>query len=224
MKIRVKHVKLGKLIFLSHLDMVLTVLRAIRRAEIPFSMTSGFSPKPKISYGLPLPVGAGSLSEYFDLKLKEYVPVSEIKERLIREFPSSLRVENIWEIDEKKPSVQAQVSAAKYYLWLKQREDSELHLEDIFQGEKWLFVDRKGREKDLKSLIIDLEPLGVRQGLFGLKLFAQAGSRGNLRPGDFCEWLSQKSEGKIQLPGRILRTELYYGEPKKDFLTPFSGG
>ena len=52
---------------LSHLDMMRTFARAMRRGGIPISYTTGFNPHARIVFGLPLQVGVTSDAEYFDI-------------------------------------------------------------------------------------------------------------------------------------------------------------
>ena len=41
----------------------------MRRAELPLAHSSGFSPRPLMSFGLALPTGCASRAEYLDLRL-----------------------------------------------------------------------------------------------------------------------------------------------------------
>ena len=50
---RFQYVIGGELRFLSHLDLVRTFERALRRAHIPVALTEGFHPKPKLSFACP---------------------------------------------------------------------------------------------------------------------------------------------------------------------------
>ena len=43
----------------------------LRRAEIPLVYSEGFSPRPKIAFGLALPTGAESECEYLDSHLDD---------------------------------------------------------------------------------------------------------------------------------------------------------
>lgn len=67
MKWRVAYTKTGKIRFLGHLDMARVWERALRRVEVPVSMSTGFTPRPKLSFGLALPTGAESLVELLDV-------------------------------------------------------------------------------------------------------------------------------------------------------------
>ena len=66
---RFQYVIGGELRFLSHLDLVRTFERALRRAHIPVALTEGFHPKPKLSFACPLAVGITSQAEYGDVCL-----------------------------------------------------------------------------------------------------------------------------------------------------------
>ena len=69
MRLRVRFQKLGKVRFTSHRDVARMWERACRRVRLPLAWTGGFSPRPKISFGLALPTAHESLAEYLDLDL-----------------------------------------------------------------------------------------------------------------------------------------------------------
>ena len=55
--------------YLSHLELMILLQRAIKRAGFPIEYSKGFHPVPDISFGPPLGVGISGLSEYFDMKV-----------------------------------------------------------------------------------------------------------------------------------------------------------
>ncbi|MFB3076019.1 MAG: TIGR03936 family radical SAM-associated protein, partial [Candidatus Methylomirabilales bacterium] len=55
--------------FISHLDLLRELERTFRRAELPMVYSEGFSPRPKLSVGPPLPLGWISDSEWIDIEL-----------------------------------------------------------------------------------------------------------------------------------------------------------
>ncbi|MCB0980514.1 MAG: DUF2344 domain-containing protein [Acidimicrobiaceae bacterium] len=69
MKLRIRHTKLGKVRFTSHRDTARHWERAVRKAEVRLAYSAGFTPRPKLSFGLALPTGAESLAEYLDMEL-----------------------------------------------------------------------------------------------------------------------------------------------------------
>jgi hypothetical protein len=68
-KLRLRFSKLGKVRFTSHRDVARMWERALRRAGLRVAYTGGFSPRPKIAFGLALPTGSESVAEYLDLEL-----------------------------------------------------------------------------------------------------------------------------------------------------------
>jgi len=69
MRLRVRWTKAGKIRFSSHRDMARCWERAIRLSEIPIATSEGFTPRPKVHFGLALSTGHESLGEYLDLDL-----------------------------------------------------------------------------------------------------------------------------------------------------------
>ena len=58
--------------YAAHLDRVRAWYRALRRSGLPIAFSKGFSPKPVLSFGPPLPVGLLSESEYCDVYMTGY--------------------------------------------------------------------------------------------------------------------------------------------------------
>ena len=72
-KIRIRFSKKGKIRFISHRDIARIWERALRKAQIKIAYSEGFSPRPKISFGLALPTGNESEAEYLDLELETLI-------------------------------------------------------------------------------------------------------------------------------------------------------
>lgn len=68
-KIRVEFSKTGRLKYLSHLELITLLQRAMRKAGVPLVYSTGFHPSPNIAFGPPLGVGISGLSEYFDMEI-----------------------------------------------------------------------------------------------------------------------------------------------------------
>ncbi len=81
-RLRVTFSKRGRLGMLSHLELARALERAVRRADLPYAITQGFSPHMKIAFGAALPVGVESTCEIFDVSLTEYVPAPDALSRL----------------------------------------------------------------------------------------------------------------------------------------------
>lgn len=66
---RFRFEKLGPVAMLGHLDLVREVPRVLRRSGAEMVYTSGFHPKPDLSFGPALSLGVSSLDEYVDVRL-----------------------------------------------------------------------------------------------------------------------------------------------------------
>ena len=75
--LRVKFFKKGALQYVSHLDLVRTMMKIIVRAGLPLRYTEGFNPKPKLTFAAPLSTGTESECEYMDIRLTEKMDTSE---------------------------------------------------------------------------------------------------------------------------------------------------
>ena len=68
-RLRIRFSKLGKIRWTSHRDLARMWERAFRRVQLPLAYSEGFSPRPKVSFGLALPTGHESVAEFLDVEL-----------------------------------------------------------------------------------------------------------------------------------------------------------
>lgn len=73
-RLRFRYTKLGKIRFIGHRDLARTWERALRRSGLAVASTEGFSPRPKLHFGLALSTGFESLGEYLDVDLLDASP------------------------------------------------------------------------------------------------------------------------------------------------------
>lgn len=90
--IRFKFKKVGKLQYISHLDLVRTMHKIIVRAGLPLWYTEGFNPKPKMVFAAPLSIGTESTCEFMDIRLNEYIEPAEAMARLNKNMTSEMQV------------------------------------------------------------------------------------------------------------------------------------
>ena len=83
--LRVRYTKLGKIRFIGHRDVARIWERSLRKANIPVLYSQGFSPHPRISFGLALPTGFESEAEYVDVYLGEDFFLHAFDEKIIQE-------------------------------------------------------------------------------------------------------------------------------------------
>ncbi len=89
--VRVVFSKTGRARFISHLDLVRTMTRVMRRAGIPLWYTEGFNRHPYLTFAAPLSLGYEGLHETMDLRLEEDMPYDELVSRLNAAFPEGFK-------------------------------------------------------------------------------------------------------------------------------------
>jgi len=111
-KVRLKIEKKGKLRFVSHLDWLRVVQRAVLKAKLPVAYSQGFNPKPRISFSPALPLFMESLSEYIDIDVIE--PVNNVLERLNCHLPPEGQVVSEALLPPHSPSIDKQLHQVNY--------------------------------------------------------------------------------------------------------------
>ena len=118
MRLRVRYTKVGKVRFVGHRDLARVWERTIRRAELPIAYTEGFSPRPKLHFGLALSVGHESDAEYLDIDLREAISTEGLAERLDAEMPTGVGITSVEVIERSDDALQQAVVACTWSFWL----------------------------------------------------------------------------------------------------------
>lgn len=87
--------KTGMAKFISHLDTVRCVTRAMKRANVPIWFTEGFNPHAFLTFAMPLSLGFESYCETVDFRLTEDVDFDELTEKLNNALPVDITVKKI---------------------------------------------------------------------------------------------------------------------------------
>lgn len=92
MKLRMQITKDKEIRFISHLEYIRTIERAIRRAKLPAAYSEGFNPHMKFSLASALGVGVVSYTEFVEIELTEPAEVAAAAMALSRALPRGIRV------------------------------------------------------------------------------------------------------------------------------------
>ena len=111
---RIKYGRYEGVKYISHLDILKLFDRATRRADLPVAYSEGFNPHPKFVFGMPIPVGTTSESEYVDITFTEDIKKEDVLNKLNDALPPSVRILEINEITEQTPNIMKNMAAAKY--------------------------------------------------------------------------------------------------------------
>ena len=155
MKLRIRFTKLGKIRWTSHRDIARMYERALRRTQLPMAYSGGFSPRPKISFGLALPTGGESIAEYLDMDLVEDVSTAGLAERLSAALPGGLDVVAVAETDG-RVSLQQDVTSCSWQISVPSSADLAARVESALAATELVVSrERKGHitEDDIRPAI-----------------------------------------------------------------------
>ena len=100
-KLRLRFRKVGRAVYISHLDLMQTMQRAFFRAELPLRYSEGFNPHPLISIALPLSVGTASECELMDFRLRGDADLAALPARLTAVLPEGIEILEAYEFTRK---------------------------------------------------------------------------------------------------------------------------
>lgn len=172
MRYRFRYCKRGKVRFVSHRDGARLWERALRRVALPVAYTEGFTPRPKLSFGLALPTGAESVAEYIDIDLATDVDADDgrLVDGLSSALPHGMEVLVAAECGARRVSLQDEVSSTTWQLTapgLSPDVVGEAARRLLDADELLVERERKGRSRvdDIRPVIRDLRPDGSGTGL-----------------------------------------------------------
>ena len=93
---RIKFKKVGRLKYISHLDLQRTFSTGLIRAGIPVWYSKGFNPHPKLVFALTVSVGAESECELLDVRLEEPIEREAALAGLRRAFTDEMQILDVY--------------------------------------------------------------------------------------------------------------------------------
>lgn len=111
-KVRLQVEKREGLRFISHLDWLRIIHRALKRAGVPVAYSQGFSPKPRTTFTSALPLFMESRSEYIDVDLIDMV--DGVKDALNKYLPKGGKVLSETYLDTQAPRVNKKITHVVY--------------------------------------------------------------------------------------------------------------
>lgn len=163
-RVRIRFSRNGRLSYLSHLELINLLTRAVHRAGIPVLYTQGFHPHPRFSFATATSVGVESQAEYLDLFVDAMGP-ELCKELLNRVLPAGMKVLEAWGVEMKAPSLSAMIEATRFRILLPGMDAEQLKQQCVqFMAQSsWQLVrEKKGQRQiiDLRAEIRALEAVG----------------------------------------------------------------
>lgn len=191
-RLRIEFSKGDQVRYLSHLDLVKTFERAIRRIDLPIAYSEGFNPHPKMNFASALALGVVSEREYIDIDLKHEINLEQAAGDLSRSLPPGIEIIHAAYVADNGPALMGVINRARYKVTAFPAEsiDAEI-LEQKLQAfmqqseimiSKW---SKKGyRQKNIRPGILALSAGfdGVDVNRLVFTIDTMTGSEGNIRP------------------------------------------
>ena len=115
-RIRIRFSKFGRIRFTSHRDLARVWERSLRRTRLPVSYSEGFSPRPRLRFGLALATAHESCGEYLDVDL---VPGTDIDVTTLGAIvdpmlPPGIHIQAVAHVEPGTPSLQEAVESCSW--------------------------------------------------------------------------------------------------------------
>jgi radical SAM-linked protein len=171
-RIRLRFTKTGKVRWTSHRDIARVWERTMRRAGLPVAYSQGFSPHPKLHFGLALSTGHESVAEFLDIDLDDASPALPGPEdlvglpaRLTEVLPVGLAVTAAGVIADNATSLQQAVTSCEWLVEVRGASPAELApavARVLAAPELVITRQRKGKDvtDDVRPYLLDLAVVG----------------------------------------------------------------
>ncbi len=196
--------------FISHLDLLRTLERALRRAMVPLAFTQGYSPRPRMTFASALPVGATGAAEMVSVDLEEPMAPLDLARGLNQALPEGLSVVEVEIGRRDKVSPYAKLREAEYWADL-ESEASEAEIEqalaELLPKTRLPFqrrTKRGVREVDLRPGMFFVgvrEPYRPSEANVGLEMLLGIEETKLVKPEEVVAVLAETTGKRIELAG-----------------------
>lgn len=186
MRVRIKFSKHGVLRFIGHLDVMRYFQKAIRRAGIDISYTTGFSPHQIMSFAAPLGVGLESNGEYMDIEVNTLTSSKKLTNALNEQMADGIKVLEARLLPDSAGNAMASVAAARYTIAFREQYQPDFLTESViedFLGQDEIIVTKKTKKSEST---FDMKPYifmcSYNEENNAISLTVDASSAGNIKP------------------------------------------
>lgn len=229
MRYLIKFTKEPNIKFISHLDVLRTIQRNIRRAHLPIEYSQGFNPHMATSIAQPLSVGVYSSGEYMDMVLTTEMNEEEIIKRLNETAPSGIKYISALAIpyvegQKKVPQAMAMIDAARYIIKIRYNDvqNTENEINKLLEKDEWNTIkkSKKGeKEVDIKTFVKEFS-FWIKDEYLVINTLISTGSREHLSADLLVRYI-QENTTNADLDAFVdtKREEMYFYK-KEDKLVP----
>lgn len=218
-KLRLKFNKTENMIYISHLDMMRVIQRAMKRAGIKVNYSQGFNPHAQLSFSTAVPLGLIINNEYMDVSLADTISAKTFIDRINVCLPKGLQMEDGIEISTTEKAIMNQIRWGSYLIFIDTQNSEKLEkgITDFLQRENIVYLKEKKKNRKWIRKEIDIRPLiesidfFVREDDFViLKCMIRTGSEGNVKPELMMKLMNELQELELTLEDiKYQRTDLF---------------
>lgn len=199
LNLRARFEKSGRAVFISHLDLMRTMQRALKRSKIPVWYTEGFNPHIYLNFPLALSLGVTGRSEFMDFAVTEPTDFESLRDCLNEEMPEGLKVLEIFEPLNENKDVGFADYKIDFYSGTGSKETLFL-LEKMLSEEK-IEIDKRSKSKgtvktDIKPHINIMSAEPSVEALY-VHIRLPAGLKMNINAGVFTDAFADYSKIKF---------------------------
>ncbi len=198
--VRVWFKKMGMSRYVSHLDLMRAMTRAVRRARVPLWYTEGFNPHPYITFALPLSLGMESLYESMDMRIEGECTNEEIFTMLKGAMPPGIEITAVKDpvYDPKK------IAFGEFDIFFDCEKNADRlikMIEEMLSSDELIVqkLGKKGRHKVLKDInlieFIKQYKIGKLDNRVKLSVTLPAGSTTNVNPSLLADEVQKRADG-----------------------------
>ena len=196
MKLRLQITKDREIRFISHLEYLRTIERAIRRAKLPVAYSEGFNPHMKFSLASALGVGVVSYAEFVEIIMAEPVDPIDAASLLAKSLPRGIRVVGVDAVDNSAPALMSVAGGAEYWVTIPYQSDCRGAIKAFNEAEKLLYAKpapksaAKVKEIDVKFYIPHVDAVQTG-GALKLRFHCRITAQGSMKAVDLLNTLNQ---------------------------------
>ncbi len=196
--VRVWFKKMGMSRYVSHLDLMRAMSRAVRRAKVPLWYTEGFNPHPYMTFALPLSLGMESLCESMDIRIEGEITNEGIFELMKGSMPPGIEITEVTA----PVSDPKEIAFGEFDIFFdcgKRAEEVALLIKELLSSETLVVqkLGKKGRHKVLKDIDLKEHLKSYKIGLSGervkLSVLLPAGSKTNVNPSLLADLIKERA-------------------------------
>lgn len=193
-ELRAAFEKSGRAVFISHLDLLRTMQRAIKRSRLPVWYSQGFNPRIYLNFPLALSLGVVGRREFMDFAVTEAVDCEKARDALNAAMPEGLKILSVaLPVHENK-----EIGFADYRIefWGGEPRESLSALEKMLSAET-IEIDKHSKSKG--TVRVDIKPhlniLGTElaEGALMVAVRLPAGLSLNINSGVFVDAFTSAS-------------------------------